>query len=310
MIKINYDITLEKGADNRVSIYPTLDPHYVTQKGQARHNFLCVPNNGDSPWEWLGSDILVASLKDKYQQLRSYPKLKEGALTIRQVVNDQLLINDDFYVNYVKGLFSSIRCGLGRDEMCIKLLGRFSGAEWSELNFILGGIIAPHTPEYPLLRCKIEPLYATVQSVLPPYEVKRKKKWDVKDWKPKDSMDYQIVWHLMVTLSNGEKHKMYYPICSLNKWHNTIKQYFIENPNSVLSPDTICGVTYYSDGYSYENIMEDLKFLEDLVVGVFPSEILIKLSAFFNYSDRAAHLQKKLTGNEAELIFSDVVRWI
>jgi hypothetical protein len=310
MIEVNYDISLEKGADNRISIYPIIDSNYIIQKEQTLHTFLSVPNNGETPWEWFGSDILITSLEDKYHRLLSYPRLKEGALTIRQVVKDPFLIKDDFYINYVKNLFSSIRCGLGKDEMCIKLLGRFSGVQWSELNFILGGIIAPHTSERPLLRCKIEPLYATLQSVLPPYEVKRKKKWDVKVWKPKDSMDYQVVWHLMVTLSNGEKHKMYYPVCSLSQWHKEMKQYFIENPNAVLSPDIVCGVTHYSDGYSYENVMEDLKVLEDWTVGVFPSEILIKLSAFLNYSDRVTHLQKILTGNEAALVFSGIARWI
>ncbi|MEO0044032.1 MAG: hypothetical protein RL329_3480 [Bacteroidota bacterium] len=107
-------------------------------------------------------------------------------------------------------------------------------------------------------------------------------------------MNYQVVWHLMVTLSNGAKYLMEYPICSINKWHDAMKQYFVENPTEMFSLNHYtCSVTNHANGYRYGEIRERLQFFEDLTIGVYPSEILLKLSAFFNYFDRAMHLQKK-----------------
>lgn len=310
MTQISYDVCISSpNAATEKFVLPVFDAAYIIRKGEFRPTHLRIVNHEDSHRNWLMSQITIVSLEDEFQFLLNNPD-KSPVMT-RQVIHNQVVVDKNVYEKYIQSLFSSIRCGWENAEMILKLYGHFGGAEWGESQYLLGGIIDTCTPERPLLRCKIEPLYATIQSILPPFEVKRKKKWDVTTWKPKDSMNYQVVWHVMVTLSNGEKHPMEYPICSLNKWHDTMKQYFVEHSHEMFSPNHYtCTVTNHANGYRYEEIRERLQFFEDLTVGVYPSEILLKLAAFFNYSDKATHLQTILTGKEVELVFSGKVNWL
>jgi hypothetical protein len=247
-------------------------------------------------------------LREEHQSLSAHPD--KNPLLTRQVLRDEVALKEEVYEQYIQYLFSNLRCGWENAEMILKLYGHFMGAEWSEASSLLGGVMEAVSENLPLLRCKIEPLYATVQSILPPFEGKRKKRWDVQTWKPKDPMNYQIVWHLMVTLSNGEKHKMYYPICSLRPWQQTMQHYFDTHPTELFSlPNYTCSVTNHAESYPYEEIREHLKFFEDQTVGVYPAEILLKLSAFFYDPNRATYLQTVLTGNAVELVFSGKVLW-
>ncbi|MEO0044031.1 MAG: hypothetical protein RL329_3479 [Bacteroidota bacterium] len=119
------------------------------------------------------STLTIHSLDEEYEKRKSPSELHP--FRIGQVVNNQLIINKDCYERQVRNIFSRIRCGLTREEMLIKVYGHFHGADWAETESILGCVVTQPTKKLPLLTCKIEPLYATTQSVLPPFEIKRKK---------------------------------------------------------------------------------------------------------------------------------------
>lgn len=307
MIKIDYDVCINTPpAETQKFVTPIFDGAYVVRKASSEVH-LHLPNHEDNHRNWLMSAITIDSFDKEHQFLLSNVS-EQSPLMTRQVINNQTVITNEVYEAYLKQLFAAIRCGWENAEMLIKLYGHFTSVAWGEAKYLLGGVIP--TPLFNVLTCKIEPMYATIQSILPPFEVKRKKHLDVKTWKPKDSMNYQVVWHLMVTLSNGEKHKMYYPVCSVNKWYDTMQHYFVAHPTERFSPiHYTCNVTNHPNAYRYEEIMERLKFYSDLTVGTSAAEILIKLSAFFNFPDRATHLQTILTGEEVELVFSGKVLW-
>jgi hypothetical protein len=307
MIKLNYDVHLgTPNSPTEILVAPIFEAAYVTSIPSRRGFVLNVPPYEAENWQWLYSAVPLQSFEEQVQFLATCAL--ESPLIVREAFHPQKTLDKAIYEAYAKRIFAALRCGWTNPEMTTKTLGAFASAEWAEVAYLLKGCV--YAPDKPILTCRIEPLYAVVQSLLPPFEVKPNKKWDVKTWKPKDAFNYRVVWHLLVTLSNGEKYKMYYPIASLNQWQQMMKSYFEKHPTELFSPlHYSCSVTNHAEAYRYEEIIRRLNFFESLTVGMSSSEILIKLSAFFNFPERATHLKTLLTENEVELVFSGNVVW-
>jgi hypothetical protein len=301
MLSIHYDVFMAKNTvDGTIQVSPVINSPYYALKSPFDQPYLTVPDNEAVCWQWWLSVLHLRNEAEQLQEIQTWAA--SNVMVIHPVLKNTVLKDNSLHIQYLKTLFSSLRCGIERNELLAKLYGKFTGAEWAE--DIIGFLRHPLQLGKPLLTCKITVTHGTFQSLFPPYNAERKRKVDLTTWKPKNPMDFSILLHLLVTLSNGESYKMYFPICSLNRWQAAIKQYFENNPQVTLSPDVVIGVTNHSKAYRFESILKDLMFLEANTIGSSVSEILLKLSIWRNFPERQAHLKQVLTGNQVELVFS------
>jgi hypothetical protein len=162
----------------------------------------------------------------------------------------------------------------------------------------------------PKIFCKITPLYGSIQNVLKVSHQRPQKRVSLTTWQPTDNDDFEIVWRLDVTLSTGERYSMNLPVCSLNRWRSNVEAYFAEHPTKRVFLDNIVSIWHHkTERYNYKEVNNFIKYVEQYAAGATISEILLKLSIFFNYPDKDKHLKTILVDDGQELLFSGKIIW-
>lgn len=151
--------------------------------------------------------------------------------------------------------------------------------------------------------CEGRPLYGEIVSFLDVNTTRGKYRVNVKKWQPENPQDFEIIWHWLVTLSNGEQYIMKMPICSIDRWYKTLKKHLEKSKSPFVSPESRVHITV-ATGYHPEEYENEIQtFLRNIKAGSI-TELLIKISHRLNFANRDLYLQKPLLPEDYSLEFS------
>jgi hypothetical protein len=301
MKAINFDLLVSKKIDGVISIEPIIEKSIPGKTYNVVD--LQLGDGSKKFWAWVPATIPVSTL----QSARDWVNHNNNSTpfwTTHKIIREA---NPAVYVGLMKTYFQSFRCGIDYNEMLWKVFGRFGGPDWRE--DYSNCLINEHTSTE-RYHCTITPLYGTIGNCLTRHSEKRTQKVTLERWHPTIADDYEVVWHFSVALSNGNQYRMQLPVCSPKRWLKRVEHYLDKNPTAMHSPDSYCYVSLRDAIYQYDTVWSLLNKLASRCVGTSPEEVLLKLSTFLNYDKRPALLQKILSHDPYELVFSGTVHWL
>jgi hypothetical protein len=311
MKQVKYSIRLGLGT-NGLMLEPIIENTISSHLNSVR---IRLSDDQIVDWIWCPSYILIKSLEKRIEHIRYYesrPHSPYDSILSRwnNVIKAGFPPNDKvIYSKLMRRLFYSFRSGIDNLEMLVKLKMHLCSSDWTDWNMARLPIRNGKKSRY---RCKIEPLYGFCANFLSAFNEEGKERVNLTQWLPENLFDYEVIWVLLVTLSNGEKSYMQFPVCSANRWLECVNQYFKDHPQEIVSPEMNCGITHavQGGGYDYKAILKRLNEWIADIVGSSPTEVLIKLSSVFNDRERKRYLKKILSGREIEMVFTGQVVWV
>jgi hypothetical protein len=248
-------------------------------------------------WSWTNAKMAALPLNYIAKQLLLYPDCQ----AVRAVMRKH---QPSAYIQTIQTLFASFRCGVDPIELHLKTWSYFRGTEWFEVDVLT--IPMNRQVQEATSNCRrIHPLYGTLDNCLAP-PTPTQETIDLTTWTPENPLDYEIIWHFQLELSNGVFHEMSVGICSARRWIHRVQAYFKAHPNSSHSPDILCLIM---PDYHYETLLHRFEELAYKIRASSPEEVVLKLSSFLNFSQRAVYLQQILSHPPIELVFTGNVVW-
>jgi hypothetical protein len=311
MKQIKYSIKIAVGMRG-LMLYPIIEDTISSHLNSVR---IRLSDNQIVDWVWCPSYIVIECLEKRIEHIRHYESMPYSSYNSilsrwNNVIKAGFPLNDKvIYSDLMRRLFYSFRCGIDDIEMLVKLQRYLWGPDWTDWNV---DRLPIRNGKKSLYRCKIEPLYGFCANFLSAFNEEGKERVDLTQWLPENLFDYEVIWVLLVTLSNGEKGYMQFPVCSANRWLERVNQYFKDHPQEIVSPEINCGITHavQGSGYDYKAIQNRLNEWIADIVGSSTTEVWIKLSSLFNDRDRKRYLKRILSGREVEMVFTGQVDWV
>lgn len=299
MKKIPYHVVLYKPTPKEANIIVDVELESNVDYQMSNYRRLRIGDGEWVDWSWTYAQMSALTFVHVAAALSFY----NGSLfwTVRSVMRaDQA----SAYVQYIQTLFASFRCGIDPIELHVKTWSYFFGAAWYEVD-VLTVPINRHVKETASNCRRIRPLHGTLGNCLAP-PAPTLDTVDLTTWTPENPLDYEIIWHFQIELSNGVFHEMSVGICSARRWIHRVQAYFDAHPNSRYSPDILCQIM---PNYHYETLLHRFEELAYKIRASSPEEVVLKLSSFLNFSQQGIYLQQILSHLPIELAFTGNVVW-